>query len=324
MPHKEEEGLGNSRAGGPGIAVEPIHQPTGMENHHNASNNLNLLDGDNYSWLDMDEKTLQCLVGGLPLPDVGHLYSDDVAGPSNPTKRLCMCGSPSGEQSNPESWMPVHLGNKEHTANLVQGAGKELPVDKDAGGPSGEQQVVAIDDGNSAIKVEAKMDTCNKQKQGGTKRADAAAAKADRERKRRERLNQCFEDLANACGQDGGSTFRSDRLTIIVDAIRVVRALRVEVNQLRQLNKFLEERVGTLERERAQAMYQHLGQCTAPHGGHTNHSCIGIPSSQNAYNHQPHLLGSHGPAKNHPTDGRYNFLPAANLSEDEKLRPPAA
>lgn len=297
VPPKNDAHVENSiRSGRNGDAVEETRQPAVIENHSN--NNLNLLDADNYSWLDMDEKTLQCLVGGLPLPDVGHLYSDDVPGPSNPSKRLCMCGFPSGEHKHPE-WMPVQA--KEMAAGPANPQEKQPPVVEP--------------------KAEVRTNTTTKEKQNATKRSNAAAAKADRERKRRERLNQCFEDLANACGQEGGSSFRSDRLTIIVDAIRVVRALRVEVNQLRQLNKFLEERVGTLERERAQNMYQ---QYSAPHSGHANHSYAGIPSSHGAMNHQQPIIGSHGAAKNHAIDGQYNFLPAANLSEDEKLRPPAA
>lgn len=297
VPPKNNTSVDDSlRTARNGDAVEEIRHSAVIENHSN--NNLNLLDGDNYSWLDMDEKTLQCLVGGLPLPDVGHLYSDDVAGPSNPSKRLCMCGSPSGEHKHPE-WIPMQA--KELSADAANAQEKQAPVVEP--------------------KAELKTNTSTKEKQNATKRSNAAAAKADRERKRRERLNQCFEDLANACGQEGGSSFRSDRLTIIVDAIRVVRALRVEVNQLRQLNKFLEERVGTLERERAQNMYQ---QYSAPQSGHVNHSYIGIPQSHGGLNHQHPMIGSHGVAKNHAADGQYNFLPAANLSEDEKLRPPAA
>lgn len=303
-PKKDVNGVADTlRSGRTENTVEQIHQPPMAGNHSNTNNNLNLLDGDNYSWLDMDEKTLQCLVGGLPLPDVGHLYNDDVAGPSNPSKRLCMCGSPTGEHSQPESWIPLQA--KEPTVNATKTRGTELPV-----------QDVNVHTNAHATSTKAP------ENQSAKKRTNAAAAKADRERKRRERLNQCFEDLANACGQEGGSSFRSDRLTVIVDAIRVVRALRVEVNQLRQLNKFLEERVGTLERERAQTMYQ---QYSAPHGGNANHhSYVGIPSSHAPCNHQHPLLGSHGGAKNQSADGQYNFLPAANLSEDEKLRPPAA
>ena len=300
VPPKNDARVGDSVRSGRSEHAEESRRPAPMENHSN--NNLNLLDGDNYSWLDMDEKTLQCLVGGLPLPDVGHLYNDDVAGPSNPSKRLCVCGSPSGEHSHPD-WIPLQA--KEPAVDAAPTQKKELSLllkDEDAG-------------------VKTNTTTAAKEKPSSSKRSNAAAAKADRERKRRERLNQCFEELANACGQEGGSSFRSDRLTIIVDAIRVVRALRVEVNQLRQLNKFLEERVGTLERERAQTMYQ---QYSAPHGGHANQSHVGMPTSQGAYNHQYPLLVSHGAAKNHPADGQYNFLPAANLSEDEKLRPPAA
>jgi hypothetical protein len=217
---------------------------------------------------------------------------------------------------------------------------------------------------------------------------DAASAKADRERKRRERLNKCFEELAQACAGEigeGGDLCKTDRMSIIVDAIRVVKALRVEVNQLRQLNKFMEERVGQLERGRVADVYSNYSMrsglaagagpsgcgvgcggsgrvggvnlacgsapCDGHHGHHGHHhthhghrhgchdhghdqnmTAMGTVISQQHRHHQSFVpandgLGSlctgsdlghcHAPAS-------LAYLPPPNLSEDEKLRPPAA
>jgi hypothetical protein len=53
-----------------------------------------------------------------------------------------------------------------------------------------------------------------------------------------------------------GKPPKTDRNLILEDAIRVVSQLRAENNQLRQLNKFLEERVQMHEQARGQALYQ--------------------------------------------------------------------
>jgi len=48
---------------------------------------------------------------------------------------------------------------------------------------------------------------------------------------------------------------KTDKLTVLSEAIRTVRQLQVENHQLKQLNKFLEEKASSLERERAQSMF---------------------------------------------------------------------
>lgn len=90
-----------------------------------------------------------------------------------------------------------------------------------------------------------------------------ATSKATRERQRRIRLNDSFMELAKSL--DPGKTPKTDKASIVADAIRVVTQLRTENSQLQQLNKFLEERVSTFEKARSdvmmrQAMYQGLNQ----------------------------------------------------------------
>lgn len=48
-----------------------------------------------------------------------------------------------------------------------------------------------------------------------------------------------FDELARLC-DPSGKMVRTDRVSVVTDAIRVLSQLRVENNQLRQLNKFLE------------------------------------------------------------------------------------
>lgn len=55
---------------------------------------------------------------------------------------------------------------------------------------------------------------------------------------------------------DPGKAPKTDRNLILEDAVRVIGQLRVENNQLRQLNKLLEERVQEQETKRGHALYQ--------------------------------------------------------------------
>eukprot|EP00201_Polytomella_parva_P002234 CAMPEP_0175081738 /NCGR_PEP_ID=MMETSP0052_2-20121109/26331_1 /TAXON_ID=51329 ORGANISM="Polytomella parva, Strain SAG 63-3" /NCGR_SAMPLE_ID=MMETSP0052_2 /ASSEMBLY_ACC=CAM_ASM_000194 /LENGTH=612 /DNA_ID=CAMNT_0016352785 /DNA_START=186 /DNA_END=2024 /DNA_ORIENTATION=- len=82
----------------------------------------------------------------------------------------------------------------------------------------------------------------------------AASRKACREKARREKLNERFHTLSKLIDPAGEP--KSDKTTILGDAIKFVQQVTVENHQLKQLNKFLEERVASYERERGQMLYQ--------------------------------------------------------------------
>lgn len=63
-----------------------------------------------------------------------------------------------------------------------------------------------------------------------------------------------YTDLAALI--DPSKAPKTDRNLILEDAVRVIGQLRVENNQLRQLNKLLEERVQEQEAKRGHALYQ--------------------------------------------------------------------
>ena len=218
-----------------------------------------------------------------------------------------------------------------------------LPQNEDAATLNGEE------------KAEEKAEALSGTSPGGSGRAPWAGAakhsklrkiqsskeaKADRERKRRERLNRCFDELSQACaGELAGSgsvesLVKTDRMGIIVDAIRVLKGLRVEVNQLRQLNKLMEERVGQLERGRmaeAYTSYTMRGLGNVSEGG-AGPSGLGVPrghmdlgGSDGHGRHDGQGFGqTPGSGRLVAAAGNVAYLPPANLSEDEKLRPPAA
>lgn len=85
----------------------------------------------------------------------------------------------------------------------------------------------------------------------------AARNKACREKARRERLNDGFSELARLV-DPGAKNLKTDKASLVVDAIRVITQLRAENNQLRQLNKFLEEKVSDSEKQRQQMMMQQM------------------------------------------------------------------
>ncbi|KAK2075710.1 hypothetical protein QBZ16_001819 [Prototheca wickerhamii] len=111
------------------------------------------------------------------------------------------------------------------------------------------------DDGDEGDDSDQGDDSQRRIGRKGKPMTNAAVAKASREKARRERLNECFEELARLCDPTGRG-IKTDRVSVVADAIRVLTQLRVENNQLRQLNKFLEERVAGYERARAQSLFQ--------------------------------------------------------------------
>ncbi|KAL4420416.1 hypothetical protein ABPG75_010072 [Micractinium tetrahymenae] len=170
--------------------------------------------------IDLDDRTLQCLMGG-PSAGFGTSFSGGASG----------SGGALGEAS-------ASAGGKrdaEAAAVDAEDDGEDSDEGNGGGGSGRGGRGRASKKGKSA--------------------ADAASVKACREKARREKLNECFEELARLC-DPSGKMMRTDRISIVQDAIRAMGALRVENNQLKQLNKFLEERVRHLETARAQVMYQ--------------------------------------------------------------------
>lgn len=280
--------------------------------------------------------SLQCLVGGVPLPPV---QDDELPGPSAVVKRR-------RAEQNFSSWLADTFATDGEPEPETDGA----PAEESGSGGSGRRVG-----------------------KRGRPMSEAAVAKANRERARRERLNEYLDELAKLC-DPAGKGVKGDRVSVVADAIRVVQQLRVENNQLKQLNKFLEERTGAMERVRAQAMFQHAAQmqqaalhqqqqqqepqrpspsaasemaaaaaaaaavpapgaASAP-SAPVQHVLVSVPiGSLGAHMmamKQEHYGGAgtamlampqttlpHGPAP-------VSWLPAPDLSEDQKLRPPAA
>ena len=291
-----------------------------------------------------DNNSLQMLVPHSMLPMSSNEDPDSLPGPSNATAAAA-----------PSKRRRTAAGNFRFFDD----------VDSDGEGHEEEQEESGCGAGNGGK---------NKAGKRGKPMSEAAMTKANRERARRERLNEYLDELAKLC-DPSGKAVKGDRVSVVADAIRVVQQLRVENNQLKQLNKFLEERAGSLERARAQAMFQHAaatqiqqqqqqqqqqqhqqgnGNGNADEGPSTvaagvQHVLVPIPigslgAHMMALKQDHHMgismngNGVHGNGVNGhmtmmavphdaampPGAPSMAWLPAPDLNQDQKLRPPAA
>eukprot|EP00210_Caulerpa_lentillifera_P007710 g7361.t1 len=78
-------------------------------------------------------------------------------------------------------------------------------------------------------------------------------SKAAREKARRDRLKERFISLANLINPDDP---KCDKASILVDAIGTIKSLKQENEQLKKMNKFLEEKVDTNEKEKSYSQFQ--------------------------------------------------------------------
>lgn len=255
--------------------------------------------------------SFQLLTGGFHVPNM--LENDlDQAGPSNATKDF-------------SSWLAEFFpDNTAGTAGAKKTEQNTYSVDRSIDRRTHQGILPSSEDG--AYRPSADNDdnhnASNHQRRvdkRGKAMSDAAVSKAHREKARRDRLNSYFQQLADVCDPNGKGPMKADKLSIVTDAIRVVQQLRVENNQLKQLNKFLEERMRLIEMSRGQAMYmaaqmQQQQQVTSMaaqmmsikqdglNGGMPT-GALGLPVT---------------PGSGMP------WLPAPDINQDQKLRPPAA
>mmetsp|Transcript_6255 Transcript_6255/g.17502 ORF Transcript_6255/g.17502 Transcript_6255/m.17502 type:complete len:307 (-) Transcript_6255:24-944(-) len=115
----------------------------------------------------------------------------------------------------------------------------------------------------------------------------AAQNKAHREKARRYRMNDRFMELAKLV-EEPGQAPKVDKASIIISAISAVKNLRREIGQLKQLNKYLEERVGQYEKEASRNMYQQvlaMHQPGGPSGAAAGASAMPVAHPQPSHGH---------------------------------------
>ncbi|KAH9793012.1 transcription factor ILR3 [Citrus sinensis] len=160
-----------------------------------------------------------------------------------------------------------------------------------------------------------------------------SGSKACREKLRRDRLNERFLELGSML--EPGRPPKTDKATILSDAVRMMEQLRTEAQKLKQSNEDLQEKIKELkaeknelrdEKQRLKADKEKLEQqvkaMSAPSG------FLPHPSSMSAaFAAQSQVAGNKlVPFIGYPGVAMWQFMPpaAVDTSQDHVLRPPVA
>ncbi|ESR60706.1 transcription factor ILR3 [Citrus sinensis] len=160
-----------------------------------------------------------------------------------------------------------------------------------------------------------------------------SGSKACREKLRRDRLNERFLELGSML--EPGRPPKTDKATILSDAVQMMEQLRTEAQKLKQSNENLQEKIKELkaeknelrdEKQRLKADKEKLQQqvkvMSAPSG------FLPHPSSMSAaFAAQSQVAGNKlVPFIGYPGVAMWQFMPpaAVDTSQDHVLRPPVA
>ncbi|GAY64615.1 hypothetical protein CUMW_234860 [Citrus unshiu] len=160
-----------------------------------------------------------------------------------------------------------------------------------------------------------------------------SGSKACREKLRRDRLNERFLELGSML--EPGRPPKTDKATILSDAVQMMEQLRTEAQKLKQSNEDLQEKIKELkaeknelrdEKQRLKADKEKLEQqvkaMSAPSG------FLPHPSSMSAaFAAQSQVAGNKlVPFIGYPGVAMWQFMPpaAVDTSQDHVLRPPVA
>ncbi|KAG6550885.1 hypothetical protein Mapa_007499 [Marchantia paleacea] len=164
-----------------------------------------------------------------------------------------------------------------------------------------------------------------------------AGSKACREKMRRDRLNDRFVELSSAL--EPGRPPKSDKATILCDAVRILNQLRSEAQELKDSNHLLREAIKDLKAEKnelrdeklrlkadKERLEQQLKTMTIPSTYLTHpatlHAAAAFAAQAQAHatnNKAPHMAG-------YPGMAMWQWMPQATVdtSQDHVLRPPVA
>lgn len=159
---------------------------------------------------------------------------------------VCSADPSSSANPNTSHQNVMHTLHKEEEGGLAA-TGRKPSADESCDDESSEEE-------DSKQKDEAGSGEKHRSKKRKKELSQAAKNKACREKARREKMNERFVELAKLV--EPGKEPKTDKSSILCDALKCVQQLRVENHQLKQLNKFLEERVAQHEKDKGQLMYQ--------------------------------------------------------------------
>eukprot|EP00897_Mesotaenium_endlicherianum_P006874 jgi/Mesen1/6214/ME000320S05410 len=169
---------------------------------------------------------------------------------------------------------------------------------------------------------------------------DSAGNKANREKQRRDRLNERFIELAVAL--EPGRPPKTDKATILCDAVRIIAQLRTESQQLKDGTQHLREQIKELKAEKnelrdekarlkteKERLEQQVKAMTLPTGYFPPPSAMQAAAAAFAAQAQAQAqavsMKATGPV-GYPGMPMWQWLPPAALdtSQDHVLRPPVA
>ncbi|KAI3829077.1 hypothetical protein L1987_03191 [Smallanthus sonchifolius] len=193
----------------------------------------------------------------------------------------------------------------------------------------GEQSAAVQVDGSLApLEKEGVEKECSR-KRGRSSSCTRAKNKACRERQRREILNNRFLDLSSTLEPDRPAT--TDKLAILGDAIRVLKQLKSESQDFKEMNEKLSEEIKTLKAEKNELREEKLvlkaekAKIEQQVKSMTNN--LPPPGFMT-----PHPAAFQAGANKMPVFPGYGYIPmwqylpqsTCDTSHDHELRPPAA
>eukprot|EP00850_Spirogloea_muscicola_P016945 SM000141S00889 [mRNA] locus=s141:328598:330230:+ [translate_table: standard] len=221
-----------------------------------------------------------------------------------------------------------YLEDEQHIDNLV---GIWNGLDGAASGSGGD--AVKAEDGSHDEEVEKESSVSKKRSRDECCREGGSGSKANREKMRRDRLNDRFVELSQVLELDPGRPPKTDKASILSDAVKVVGQLRTEAKELRAGNAQLQDQIKELkaekidlrdEKARLKSEKDRLEQqvkSMAVSPGFISHPAA-MQAAAAAYAAQ----GKGAPYAGYPAMHMWQYLPPADLdtSQDHVLRPPVA
>uniref|UniRef100_A0A6M2E8W4 BHLH domain-containing protein n=1 Tax=Populus davidiana TaxID=266767 RepID=A0A6M2E8W4_9ROSI len=181
-------------------------------------------------------------------------------------------------------------------------------------------------DFSSSVGVVTQVKECSR-KRGRSDSCSRAGTKACREKLRRERLNDRFQDLSTVL--EPGRPAKTDKPAILDDAIRVLNQLKNEAQELKETNEKLLEEIKSLKAEKTELREEKLMLKADKEKMEQQLKTLALPTS----GFMPtYPAAYHAAANKIPVFPGYGLMPmwhylppaACDTSRDHELRPPAA
>ncbi|XP_057472736.1 transcription factor ILR3-like [Actinidia eriantha] len=193
---------------------------------------------------------------------------------------------------------------------------------------------------NAGVEIDGSFGDSDSHKETGSKKrarpesCGASSSKACREKLRRDKLNDKFIELGSIL--EPGRPPKTDKPSILVDAVRMVTQLRGEAQKLKDSNLSLQEKIRELkaekielrdEKQRLKAEKEKLEQQVKTMNGPQPGFLHPIPGIPSAFAAQGQAAGNKlVPIISYPGVAMWQFMPpaAVDTSQDHVLRPPVA